>query len=200
VSLDQRANVGIKVTGGVGAGAGAGLGLQVHNVYRHVARGPVKGADGRWRRKLKWIVETPNLTVTEGLNDLLTKYFKGSAYTAAWFVGLIDNAGFSALAAGDTAAQIGGANGWAEATAYSETVRQTLTLGSASAGSIDNSASKAVFSINGTVTVKGAFVVTSSTKSGTSGILYGEAAFGSARSLLSGDTLTVTATLTAATA
>lgn len=176
------------------------LGVAVHNVYRYVCRGPVKGADGRWRRKCKWVEEVPNLTVTQGLNDLLTKYFKGSTYTATWFVGLIDNSGFSSLAAGDTAAQIGGSNAWSEATAYSESVRQTLTLGSASAGSIDNSASKAVFSINGTVTVKGAFVVSTSTKAGTTGVLYGEATFASARSMFSGDSLTVGVTLTAATA
>ncbi len=192
MSQDHRAKVDVLLDAGVGAGAGVLAGLAIRNVYKFEAR----DKDGN----LKWIEEVPNLTVTQGLNDLLTKYFKGSAYTAAWFCGLIDNASFSALAAGDTAAQIGGSNGWAEATAYSESVRQTVTLGSASAGSIDNTASKCVFTINGTVTIKGAFVVSNSTKSGTSGVLYGEAAFGTARSLLSGDTLTVTVTLTAATA
>lgn len=190
----------MNVGASVNAGAGLGAGVQTHNVYRYVCRGPVKGNDGRWRRKLKWVEEIVNLTVTQGLNDLLTKYFKGSSYTAAWYVGLINNAGFSALAAGDTAAQIGGANGWAEATAYSESVRQTLTLGSASAGSIDNTASKAVFSINGTVTLYGGFVVSVSTKSGTTGTLYGEAAFSATRAVVSGDSVTCTVTLTAVTA
>lgn len=192
MSQDHKIATGMELAAGVAARSGLGMGLKVRNTYRFEAR----DAQGR----LKWVEEVDNLTVTQGLNDLLTKYFKGSAYTAAWFVGLIDNASFSALAAGDTAAQIGGTNGWIEATAYSETVRQTLTLGTASAGSIDNSAAKATFSINGTVTVKGAFVVTSSTKGGTTGVLYGEAAFGAARSLLSGDTLTVQVTLTAVTA
>lgn len=168
------------------------IGLQMHNTYRFEAR----DAFGN----LKWVEEIDNLTVTEGLNDILTQYFKGSTYTASWFVGLINNAGFSALAAGDTAAQIGGSNGWAEATTYSNSTRPTLTLGSASAGSIDNTASKAVFNINGTVTIYGAFVVSNSTKGGTSGKIYGEAAFASTRSLTNGDTLTVTVTLTAATA
>lgn len=189
---ENKVAVGLNLGAGVGAGAGAGLGLRIRNIYRFEAR----DREGR----VKWVEEVPNLTVTQGLNDLLTKYFKGSSYTAAWFCGLINNASFSALAAGDTAAQINGANGWIEATAYSETVRQTLTLGSASAGSIDNSASKCVFSINGTITINGAFLVSSSTKTGTSGVLYGEASFGTPRALLSGDTLTVTVTLTAATA
>lgn len=168
------------------------VGLQMHNTYEFEAR----DAFGN----LKWREIITNLTVTEGLNDNLTQYFKGSSYTAAWYVGLINNAGFSALAAGDTAAQIGGSNGWAEATTYSNSNRPTLTLGSASAGSIDNTASKAVFNINGTVTIYGAFVVSNSTKGGTSGKIYGEAAFSATRSLTSGDTLTVTVTLTAATA
>lgn len=175
---------------------GVSFGLSSRNTHRYVARGPVKGPDGRWRRKCKWVEEVQNLVTTEGKNDQLTQYFKGSSYTGAFYVGLINNAGFSALAVGDTAAQIGGSNGWAEATTYSESVRQTVTLGSASAGSIDNTASKAVFSINGTVTIYGGFVVTNSTKSGTTGKLYGEAAFSSTRSVISGDTLTVTVTLT----
>lgn len=190
--MKQDVAVDVGMEAGVAARSLTGLGLRIKNTYRFEAR----DKDGN----LKWVEEVENLTVTQGLNDLLTNYFKGSAYTAAWFVGLINNASFVALAAGDTAAQIGGTNGWIEATGYSQTVRQTLTLGSASAGSIDNTASKAVFSINTTITINGAFVASSSTKAGTSGVLYGEASFGSARSLLSGDTLTVTVTLTAATA
>lgn len=171
------------------------LALKHENQYRVVCRGPVKGADGRWRRKCKWVEHVKNLVTTEGKNDELGKYFKGSSYTAAFFVGLVNNASFSAFAVGDTAAQIGGSNGWLEATAYSESVRQTLTLGSVSAASVDNSASKATFSINGTVTIHGAFVITNSTKSGTTGVLFGEAAFSVDRALASGDTLTVTVTL-----
>jgi len=141
-----------------------------------------------------------NLVTTEGLNDLLTQYFKGSAYTAAWYVGLIDNSPAPTLAAGDTAAQISpGTNGWDELIEYSEAVRQTLTLGTASAGSIDNTAAKAVFTINATVTIYGGFVISNSTKEGTTGKLYGEAAFASTRSVVSGDTVTVTVTLTAVT-
>jgi hypothetical protein len=73
-----------------------------------------------------------------------------------------------------------------------------LTLGTAAAGSIDNSASKAQFNINASATILGAFVVTNSTKSGTTGTLYGAASFtGGSRAVQSGDTLNVTVTLTA---
>ena len=139
---------------------------------------------------------------TEGKNDTLNKYFKGSAYTATWFVGLVDNTGFTAFAATDTAAKITTTanppttNGWQEATGYSEANRQTLTLGTPSAGSVDNSASKATFSINATATLKGGFVPSNSTKGGTSGILYGEGAFSATRSVVSGDSVQVTVTLT----
>jgi hypothetical protein len=89
--------------------------------------------------------------------------------------------------------------GWTEIADYSESVRQTLTLGSVSGGSVSNTASKATFSINGTATIGGAFVVSNSTKSGSTGTLYGAGAFtGGNKSASSGDSLTVTVTLTAA--
>lgn len=143
-----------------------------------------------------WRVEIENLVTTEGKNDILTQYLKGSSYTAAFYVGLVDNAGFTAYAAGDTAAQIGGTNGWAESAAYSNSTRVAWSGGTASGGSIDNSASTANFNINATKTIRGAFLVTNSTKSGTSGKIYGEADFASSRSVLSGDTLQVTVTCT----
>lgn len=146
---------------------------------------------------VKWAEETRNVVTTEGKNDLLNKYFKGSAYTAAWYVGLIDNASFTAVAAGDTAAQINGSNGWLELSEFTEGVRQTLTLGTPSAGSVDNSASKASFSMNATKTVNGAFVVTTSVVDGVTGVLYSAASFSAARAVANGDTLNVTVTLTA---
>ena len=88
----------------------------------------------------KWREIHDNLIVNVGLQDLLTKYLKGSSYTAAWY--------------------------------------------------------KATFSINATSTIAGAFMVTDDTKSGTSGTLYGVVDFGSTRSVISGDTLEITVTLT----
>lgn len=143
---------------------------------------------------LKWRDEFDNLVVDAGLNDSLDKHLKGSSYTAAWYVGLTE--GSPTFAAGDT---MGSHSGWVEEQDYSEAVRQTLTLGSVSGKSVDNSASKAVFSINGSATVGGAFVASSSTKGGSTGTLYGGGAFtGGNRSVISGDTLNVTVTCTAA--
>lgn len=145
---------------------------------------------------LKWVDEFDNLVVTEGLNDSLDKQFKASGYTAAWYVGL--TGGTPTFAAGDTMASHAG---WTEVTAYSQATRPALTLGTVSGGSVDNSASKAQFSINATATAGGAFIVTSNTKGGTTGILYGGGAFSEGnRSLVNGDTLNVTVTLTASAA
>jgi len=145
------------------------------------------GADGA----LKWVEEVPNLVVNAGLNDLLDKYFKGSTYSAAWYVGL---KGTGTIAAGDTLASHGG---WTEITAYSGN-RKALSLGSVSSQSVNNSGSPASFAINGTATVAGAFLATVDT--GTSGTLYGAADFSGSRSVIDGDTLNVTVTLTAAAA
>lgn len=138
---------------------------------------------------LKWREEFHNLVVTAGLNKLLDAAFKTGLASPAWYVGL---KGAGSIAAGDTMASHAG---WSEITDYSEANRQTLTLGSISAGSVDNSASKAVFSVNGTATVAGAFSVDSNTKGGTSGTLYGVGDFATARSVISGDTLSVQITL-----
>lgn len=163
-----------------------------HNVsFKHIYKFEAFDKDGN----LKWEDEVHNLVTNVGLDEILDKFWKGSSYTAAHYVGLQD--GTPTNAAGDTMSSHAG---WAEVTGYSEATREVLTLGTVSSQSVDNSASKASFSINATVTVGGAFVTTNSTKSGTTGILVGEAALSSDRSLTSGDTLNVTVTLTAASA
>jgi hypothetical protein len=166
------------------AGKPVSMGFRFKNRYQFECR----DKDGN----LRWAEDVFNLTTTAGATDVLAKYFKGSAYTAAFYVGL---KGTGTAATGDTMASHAG---WAEMAGYSETVRQTLTLGAASAGSVDNAASKAIFSINAGATIDGAFVATDSTKSGTTGTLFGAATFsGGSRAVLSGDTLTITVTLTA---
>lgn len=148
-----------------------------------------RDADGN----LLWREDIHNLVVTAGLNDSLDKHFKGSGYTAAWYVGLTGNS--PTFAAADTMASHGG---WTEVTAYDEANRQALTLGAVAAGSVDNSASKAVFTISTNSTaVGGAFIVANNTKDGSTGVLYGGAAFSANRTLNDNDTLTITVTLTA---
>ena len=144
---------------------------------------------------LKWTDTIKNLVVNEGLDDALDKYFKGSTYTAAHYVGLTD--GTPTFAAADTLASHAG---WVEVTAYDEAVRQTLTLGAVSGQSVDNSASKAVFTVDtNDTTIGGAFIATNNTKGGSTGTLYGGGAFTAGdKTIDDGDVLNVTVTASAA--
>ena len=144
---------------------------------------------------LKWEDQMHNLVVNQGLQNMNTQYFKGSAYTAAFYLGLITGPGSSTTyAAADTLASHAG---WVEFTNYSGT-RKTVTFGTATTADpsvISNSAAPSQFSITGGGgTVAGAFLTT--VDSGTSGVLFSEADFQSPgdRVVVSGDTLNVTYT------
>jgi hypothetical protein len=139
------------------------------------------GKDG----ELKWKDEIINTVVDEGCNDILDKYWKGSSYSAAHYLGL---KGTGTVSASDT---MSSHSGWSELVGYTESARPTITFGTVSGKSVDNSASKASYSINATATVAGAFATTDSTKSGTSGTLVSAGDFSSSKSVSSGDTLTV---------
>jgi hypothetical protein len=168
----------------VQARSGAALGIRRGNHFR---------VDCTRAGQPLWTEEFDNLVVTVGLTDSLDKHLKGSNYSAAWFIGLL-SATPTIIAAND----MGTHAGWTEVTAYDETYRQTLTLGTVTAGSVDNVASKAVFTISGTVTVGGVFIASSHTKSETASILYGAGAFATGdRAVLDNDVLTVTVTCTA---
>jgi hypothetical protein len=144
--------------------------------------------------KLKWEDSAKNLVVNVGLQDMNTQYFKGSSYTAAWYIGLVDgpNSG-NTYAAGDTLASHAG---WTENTGYSGSNRITATFGTATTADpsvIDNSGSVAVFAITGTATIAGAFLTDVQSKASTSGLLFSVSAFtGGDRAVISGDTLNVT--------
>lgn len=143
---------------------------------------------------LKWEGRSPNLVVNVGLQDMNDKYFSGSGYTAAWYIGLYGAGASNDPNAADT---MSSHSGWTEVTAYSQSTRPAATFGSATAADpsvINNSGSVAVFSINGTTTVGGAFLTSNDTKGGTTGILFSAADFQSPgdRSVVSGDTLNVT--------
>lgn len=140
----------------------------------------------------KWSETIKNTVCLPGKEDLLNKYFAGSAYTAAWYMLLVG--GSATIANTDTLASHAG---WTEITAYSGN-RPAISFGSASLVSTtaNITATAVVFTMNATYTVAGAGCCTVAT--GTSGILYDAALFGSARSGSSGDTLTVTPTLSVA--
>jgi hypothetical protein len=144
---------------------------------------------------LKWEEQGKNLVVNAGLKDMNDKYFAGSSYTAAWFVGLITGPGASnTYIAGDTLPTHAG---WTEFTNYSGS-RKAAVFGVATTADpsvISTSASPASFTISGAGgVVAGAFLA--SVSSGTSGVLFSEANFQAPgdRTVVSGDTLNVTYT------
>ena len=144
---------------------------------------------------LKWKEENHNLVVNVGLQDMNAKYFTGSSYTAAWYIGLYGAGASNTPAASDTMSSHAG---WTEVTDYSQSTRPACTFGvptTADPSVATNSASPASFSINGTTTVGGAFLTSNSTKGGTTGTLFSASDFtGGDRSVVSDDTLTVTYT------
>lgn len=133
---------------------------------------------------LKWSETVENLVTTAGKTDLVDKYLKGSAYTAAWYL-ILKGAG--SVAAGDTLASHAG---WTEATPYAGN-RPAITWGTTSSGS--NTSSAVSISINASATVAGAGICTVNT--GTSGVLYSISDFTASRTVASGDTLNVTPTI-----
>jgi len=155
------------------------------------------GSDGQE----KWREVNKNLVTTAGANHVLDGTFKSGTQITSWFVGL-KGAGTPVIA--DTMASHGSWTELVHTTKYSQTVRQTLTLGSitgTTTSTCDNSSNKATYSINATSTVAGAFVVSNNASaSATAGTLYGVVDFASSRDVISGDTLEVTVTLTAASA
>ena len=149
---------------------------------------------------LKWEAQSKNLVVNAGL-----AYMAGSALTSVtaittWYLGLYGAAASNTPAAADTMSSHAG---WTEVVAYSNATRVAATFVTATTANpsvVTNTASPAVFNINGTTTVGGAFLTSGSAKSGTAGTLFSAADFGSPgdRSVVSSDTLSVTYTFSLA--
>lgn len=140
--------------------------------------------------------EDHNLVVNEGLNKLLDVMFAGDTQIGTWYIGLFE--GNYTPVATVTAATITSAS--TECTAYDESARVAFNEAAASSQSITNSANKATFTFNASKTIYGAFLVSASAKSATSGVLFSAARFGSSKSVVSSDQLDLTYTFSAASA
>lgn len=171
-------------------GASIGRNCAVHEEAQAKGFYVVECRDRRGR--LKWRDTIDNLVTTVGKNDALDKYLAGSAYTAAWYLGLISSTGYTTgPAAGDTMASH---SGWSEDQNYSESNRQTAAWSAASGGSKSLSSALS-YSINASTTIKGCFLVNDNTKGGTSGVLYSAGLFtGGDKAVDNGDTLSVSYT------
>jgi hypothetical protein len=140
----------------------------------------------------KWVEIAPNLVVNTGLQDMNTKFFAGSAYTAAWYLGLVNGTSASTTySGGDTLASHAG---WDENTSYTGN-RKAVTFGAATLAdpsNINNASSAASFTMNANATIAGAFLANVAT--GTSGTLFSVSDFQSPgdRTVVSGDVLNIT--------
>jgi hypothetical protein len=180
------------VSGGLSCNTKAGEAAQASGRY-HVE---CRDKDGN----LKWTAESKNLVVNAGL-----AYMAGTALTSvtqitSWYLGLYGAAASNAPAAGNT---MDSHSSWTEITPYSNATRVAATFVTATTANpsvVTNVASPAVFNINDTATVGGAFLTSGSAKSGTTGTLFSAADFGSPgdRSVVNGDTLSVTYTFSLA--
>lgn len=140
---------------------------------------------------IKWYAAGTNVVVNEGLDDILDQYWNEGSGPPI-FCGLKDTG------TPIPANTMGTHSEWGTITPYSNGTDPAVLMGSASSQSIDNSGSKAVFNIDNTDEVFGAFVKTNNTKGGTTGILVSAEDFGASRNVVNLDTLNVTITVTSA--
>jgi hypothetical protein len=133
-----------------------------------------------------------NIVTTEGLNYLLSVGLAGGSQVSPWYVALFE--GNYTPVAGLTAATFTAAA--TECTTYDESARVAYVEGTASGGVIDNSASRAVFTMNATKTIYGGALLSVSTKSSTSGTCLAAARFSSSRAVVDDDELSVRYSLT----
>jgi hypothetical protein len=155
---------------------------------------------------LKWNEEFPNLVVAVGKQLMLDTLLRtsGTYTTVGPFLGLINNS--TTFAAADTMTS----KTWTELTTYTvggSAVRGTAVFAaSSSSGSTPSNvttstASAITYTMTGSATVYGCFLVTGtgavSTISSTAGVLYSEGNFSTAKTVTSGDTVTVTYSTTA---
>lgn len=145
---------------------------------------------------LKWAAEESNLVVNTGLQYMAGSALAGATQVTTWYVGLYGSGASNTPAASDTAASHAG---WTEVTPYSNSTRPAAAFAAATNANpsvVTNSASPAAFAINATATVGGAFLISDSTKGGTTGTLFSAADFQSPgdRVVANGDTLNVSYT------
>lgn len=137
--------------------------------------------------------EDHNIVVNEGLNHILDVVFHGATQVATWYLGVFE--GNYTPVATVTAATITSAS--TESTAYDETTRVEYAEAAASSQVTTNSATKATFTFNATKTIYGAFLVSASAKSATTGTLLSAAKFSTSKSVVDDDQLLLTYTFTA---
>jgi hypothetical protein len=139
--------------------------------------------------------EGPNIIVNEGLNHILNAVLHGETQVDPWYVGIYK--ANVAIVAGTTGATVASLVTEIAAGDVDETVRETYVEAESTAQSTTNSASKASYTSTGTMTIYGAFLISTAAMEDTAGILLAGSLFGSSRALVVSDELLVTYTLNA---
>lgn len=142
---------------------------------------------------LLWQEAIYNDVVSAALTDLLSVYFASGTQKPSWYAGLIDNAAYTGVALADT---ISSHAGWAESTAYSESTRPQWTP--TVSGGLASNATVILFTMSAATSLRGLFLVSNSTKGGSTGTLWSTALFTTVRAMLTLQTLRLTYRLRAA--
>ena len=142
------------------------------------------------------VYDFKNGIVNVGLDAILDIMFHDATKISTWFLGLVDEDTFTAYAAADT---MGSHAGWDELTIYDEVTRPEWTEGAAASQAITNS-TPVTFTMNNAGSVRGIFLTSNNTISGTTGTLWATADFAAPVSVIAADELKVTYTIEAASA
>ena len=118
-----------------------------------------------------------NRTVMEGRNHQLDVVFHGGTPVTTWYLGVFEG-NYTPLDT-DTAATFPGSS--TECTAYDEATRVAFVEGAPSGGIISNAGNEAVFTFNANKTIYGGFLISSSAKGATTGVLMSAARFSPSR-------------------
>lgn len=131
--------------------------------------------------------ESRNLAVDEGLVYYLNVGLAGGAQLTSWYVALFNGA--ATPQASWTAANFA-ANATEITTGYTEATRPLWDPDAVDVGntSIENAATPASFTIDGTLAIEGAALLSSNVKGGTAGTLLSATRYASTRNLNDGDT------------
>lgn len=118
-----------------------------------------------------------NRTVMQGRNHQLDVVFHGGTPVTDWRLAVFEG-NYTPLDT-DTAATFPGAS--TECVAYDEIVRPAFIEGASSGGIISNAGDEAVFTFNANKTIYGGFLISSSAKGATTGVLMSAARFSPSR-------------------
>lgn len=143
---------------------------------------------------LKWVSKGDNLVVNVGLQYMAGTSLVSVAQITTWYVGLYGAAASNTPAASDTMSSHAG---WTEIDCYSNATRPAATFAAATNANpsvVTNTSNKAVFNIDASATVGGAFLTSNNTILGSTGTLFSAADFQAPgdRAVVSGDVLSVT--------